>query len=41
VSSHRFHKAQEYRERAKRSREIAHWLSSIETKQHLLETAHA
>jgi hypothetical protein len=39
VSGHLLHKANEYRERAKRSREIAHWISSIEAKQHLLETA--
>ena len=39
VSGHRLHKAKQYRERAKRSREVAHWMSNLDTKQHLLETA--
>jgi hypothetical protein len=39
VSGHRLQKVKEYRERAIRSREVAHWITDRETKQHLLETA--
>jgi hypothetical protein len=39
MSGHRLHKSKEYRERAHRSREVAHWMSDRATRQHLLKTA--